>query len=462
MMEESADMQALREEIRRKDREIQGLREQLAARPEPGGCAVLPDIHGVGDPLPDLDKRALSNADILRFSRQLVLPEFGVTGQLRLANASVLVIGCGGLGCPLAQYLAAAGIGRLGLLDYDVVEMSNLHRQVLHAENRIGTPKSQCVAKSLRDLNSGVEYVPYHTMLSPDLALNLIQQYDIIADCSDNVPTRYLVNDACVAAGKPLVSASALRWDGQLTVYNYQGGPCYRCLFPSPPPPETVTNCADGGVLGMVPGVMGCLQALEVLKIASGIGSSYSGVMLMYNALDGRFRNIKIRAKKPDCAACANASASVILKDYESFCGSSASDKCRMLNLLSAGERLTVRDYKRFLDDGVPHLLVDVRPQVEVDICRLPHSLHIPLSGLEERSGRWVDLLRSGAAQLQDGGNGTGKRVMVICKNGNDSQKAVRVLQDLSGKDMETLILKDVQGGLTAWARMIDPTFPEY
>ncbi|NP_001089319.1 adenylyltransferase and sulfurtransferase MOCS3 [Xenopus laevis] len=421
----------------------------------------LPELHGADEMLPELNKSCLTNPDILRYSRQLVLPDLGVQGQLKLSKASVLVIGCGGLGCPVAQYLAASGIGRLGLLDYDVVEMSNLHRQVLHGENRLGMSKSVSVAKTLRKLNSAVVYLPYHISLNPENALQIIQQYDIIADCSDNVPTRYLVNDTCVLAGKPLVSASALRWEGQLTVYNYHQGPCYRCLFPKPPPSETVTNCADGGVLGIVPGIIGSLQALEVLKIASGMAPSYSGVLLMFDALEGRFRNIKIRGKKNDCAACSNPSETAILQDYEAFCGSSASDKCRMLRLLSRDERLSVEEYKRLLDDHVPHILMDVRPQPEVDICRLPHSIHIPLKGLEEKNEKWVSFLRTKIAELITAGNRTEKTVITICKLGNDSQIAVKILQDLFGKE-DLFIAKDVQGGLMAWAENIDPMFPRY
>ncbi|XP_053317234.1 adenylyltransferase and sulfurtransferase MOCS3 isoform X1 [Spea bombifrons] len=457
----SSDIIALREEIKTKEEEIQNLKEKLAAF-EKVNVSLLPDLHNSSKKLPELTNNILKNSDILRYSRQLILPEFGIKGQLNLSNSSVLVIGCGGLGCPLAQYLAASGIGRLGLVDYDIVEMSNLHRQILHFEKRQGMPKSVSVVKTLKKLNSAVEYVPYHVMLNPDNVLELIQQYDVIADCSDNVPTRYLVNDACVVAGKPLVSASALRWQGQLTVYNHQGGPCYRCLFPTPPPPETVTNCADGGVLGIVPGIIGCMQALEVLKIAAGMPSSYSGTMLLYDALDGQFRNIKIRAKKLDCGVCGINSETLILEDYETFCGSSISDKCRMLSLLPNEERLTVQDYKKFLDDGVPHVLIDVRPQVEVDICHLPHSTNISLTHLEQKNELWIHYLSTKLAEIKCIENQTAKTVVVICKHGNDSQKAVKVLKELSGKEVDLIIAKDVQGGLMAWAKKIDPTFPQY
>ncbi|XP_063773644.1 adenylyltransferase and sulfurtransferase MOCS3 isoform X2 [Pseudophryne corroboree] len=437
---DSAVRDGLREEIRRKDAEIQMLKEQLAASHQRNkqestvqgkGCSSLVKLHTADDKLDELTKASLSNPDILRYSRQLVLPEFGVKG-------------------------------RLGLLDYDVVEMSNLHRQVLHGVKRQGISKAVSVVKTLRKLNPSVDYVPYQMMLNPGNALQLIQQYNVIADCSDNVPTRYLVNDACVTARKPLVSASALRWEGQLTVYNYQNGPCYRCLFPVPPPSETVTNCADGGVLGIVPGIMGCIQALEVLKIASGMSSSYSGIMLMYDALDGRFRNIKIRGKKPDCAVCSCNSKCQILENYEEFCGSPASDKCRTLNLLSSDERLTVQDYKQILDKRFPHLLIDVRPQPEVEICRLGHSVHIPLSQMEDKNITWIDFLNKSLAEINSGCNELEKRVIVICKLGNDSQKAVKILQRVSGKETEMFTAKDIKGGLMAWSEKIDLTFPQY
>ncbi|XP_069625576.1 adenylyltransferase and sulfurtransferase MOCS3 isoform X2 [Ranitomeya imitator] len=419
------------------------------------------ELHDVDKKLVEIVKTSLTNDDILRYSRQLVLPEFGVKGQLNLSRASVLIIGCGGLGCPVAQYLAAAGIGRLGLLDYDVVETSNLHRQVLHGEKRKGMSKSASVVKTLMNLNSSVEYVPYQMMLNPRNALQLIQQYDVIADCSDNVPTRYLINDACVAAAKPLVSASALRWEGQLTVYNHRGGPCYRCLFPVPPPAETVTNCADGGVLGIVPGIMGCMQALEVLKLTSGMASSFNGVMLMFDALDGRFRNIRIRGKKSDCTVCSSSELQ-LLADYEAFCGSSASDKCRTLNILSNEERITVQLYKQMLDEKVPHLLIDVRPQAEVDICHLEHSIHISLSQLEDRNLTWVNVLTERLSEVTKSTKEMGNKVIVICKLGNDSQKAVKILQEFSNRSTSKFEAKDIIGGLMAWSGKIDSTFPQY
>ncbi|XP_030902831.2 adenylyltransferase and sulfurtransferase MOCS3 [Melopsittacus undulatus] len=463
-----AEAARLSAEIRQRERELRGLRDRLAS--VLAGDAAADAAHNEEDAaafpgeLPPLPAQAsLSPADILRYSRQLVLPELGVRGQLLLARSSVLVVGCGGLGCPLAQYLAAAGVGRLGLVDHDVVETSNLHRQVLHGEARRGLPKAISAAAALRLLNSTVQYVPYCGALSTRTALELVRQYDVVADCSDNVPTRYLVNDACVLAGKPLVSGSALRLEGQLVVYNYQGGPCYRCLFPKPPPPETVTNCADGGVLGVVPGIMGCIQALEVLKIASGMGSSFNQFMLMFDAREGRFRNIKLRPKKPDCVVCGDNPSVTCLQDYEAFCGSSATDKCRTLHLLSSKDRISVEQYKKLLDEQVPHVLLDVRPQVEVDICRLAHAVHIPLSKLEEKDEHYLEHLEKRICEEKQRTNGqTSFPVYVICKLGNDSQKAVRILQELTVKEFASVLAKDIKGGLMAWATKIDPAFPQY
>ncbi|XP_071353625.1 adenylyltransferase and sulfurtransferase MOCS3 isoform X2 [Trachinotus anak] len=452
----SQEVSCLKAQLREREEEISALKNKLAQLEKSHNSAL--ELHDEVTPLTPLKaKPALSKEDIMRYSRQLLLPELGVQGQLSLSKTSVLVVGCGGLGCPLAQYLAAAGIGRLGLLDYDEVELSNLHRQVLHGEENQGQAKALSAANAVRRLNSTVECIPYNLQLSSENALRLIQQYDIVADCSDNVPTRYLVNDACVLSGKPLVSASALRMEGQLTVYNYRGGPCYRCLYPVPPPPETVTNCSDGGVLGVVPGIMGCFQALEVIKIASGQGSSCGQQLVMFDAQDARFRSIKLRPKQAGCAVCGEKPSVTKLVDYESFCGSAATDKCRKLNLLSRDQRITVQDYQSITDNAEPHLLLDVRPLVEVDICHLPFSLNIPLSSLEERKSEHIQLFQERISQLKHQ-----MAVYVICKLGNDSQKAVRVLEKMSGSEVDSITVKDICGGLMAWAKRIDPTFPQY
>ncbi|XP_055028463.2 adenylyltransferase and sulfurtransferase MOCS3 [Misgurnus anguillicaudatus] len=453
---------SLKTKLLDKEREIADLKKKLDQMEK--GNSILTELQEKVTDLPPLKSTAtLNNDDIMRYSRQLLLPQLGVKGQVSLSNKSVLVVGCGGLGCPLAQYLAAAGIGRLGLLDYDVVDMSNLHRQVLHTELTLGQPKALSAAQAISRLNSAVQCIPYHIQLSRENAIKLIQQYDIVADCSDNVPTRYLVNDACVLTGKPLVSASALRMEGQLTVYNYRGGPCYRCLYPSPPPPETVTNCSDGGVLGVVPGIMGCLQALEVLKIASGQGSSFEKQLLMFDGQDGRFRSIRLRAKQSECAVCGETPTVTQLQDYERFCGSAATDKCLRLNLLTKEQRVSVQEYKEILDSSTPHLLLDVRPKVEVDICHLPFSINIPLASLEEKKSEHIAQLKDKIGELKQQRRISSEvPVFVVCKLGNDSQKAVQVLEKMSGKDIEEVTLKDISGGLMAWANKIDPSFPQY
>uniref|UniRef100_A0A674AWI3 Adenylyltransferase and sulfurtransferase MOCS3 n=1 Tax=Salmo trutta TaxID=8032 RepID=A0A674AWI3_SALTR len=446
------EVSCLKARLMEKEKEIVALKNKLALEKV--------DLQEKVTTLPPLKlKAALSNEDIMRYSRQLILPEFGVQGQLNLSQTSVLVVGCGGLGCPLAQYLAAAGIGRVGLLDYDEVELSNLHRQVLHGEDSQGQAKAQSAAHAVRR---------YRRLLGPKitafLLLDIIHlMYDIVADCSDNVPTRYLVNDACVLSGKPLVSASALRMEGQLTVYNYRGGPCYRCLYPKPPPPEMVTNCSDGGILGVVPGIMGCFQALEVLKIASGQGSSCGQQLLMFDAQDAKFRSIRLRSKQASCAVCGENPTVTYLVDYEKFCGSAATDKCRRLNLLSKDQRVTVQEYKSIVDNTAAHLLLDVRPLVEVDICHLPTSLNIPLSSLEDRKSEHIRVLKERIGRVKEQmSNESQVPVYVICKLGNDSQKAVQVLEKMSGSEVDFVTVKDICGGLMAWAQKIDPSFPQY
>lgn len=459
---ETDEEKQLKKLLKEKEDEIMALKRKLSHFEK--SQTVTQELFKKVIPLTPLEAKAtLSKEDIMRYSRQLLLPELSVQGQLNLSKTSVLIVGCGGLGCPLAQYLAAAGIGRLGLLDYDEVELSNLHRQILHGEENRGQAKALSAANSVKRLNSTVECVPYRLQLSPENALQLIQQYDIVADCSDNVPTRYLVNDACVLSGKPLVSASALRMEGQLTVYNYHGGPCYRCLYPVPPPPETVTNCSDGGVLGVVPGIMGSLQALEVIKIAAGRGSSCSQQLVMFDALETRFRSIKLRPKQANCAVCGENPSVTKLVDYEAFCGSAATDKCQKLNLLSGDQRITVKEYKMVLDSADPHILLDVRPDIEVDICHLPFSLNIPLSSLEERKSDQILLLRDRISQLkQQMADDHRPPVFVICKLGNFSQKAVQILEQMSGSEVDCITVKDICGGLMAWASKVDPSFPQY
>ncbi|XP_047484067.1 adenylyltransferase and sulfurtransferase MOCS3-like isoform X2 [Penaeus chinensis] len=442
----------LLEELRKKELEIQTLKEQLknqnkktAEDVEVFTLKALP-CHS----LPRTNAE-LNNKGIARYSRQLILPELGPKGQKKLLGSSVLIVGCGGLGCPAAIYLAAAGVGRIGLLDYDVIEISNLHRQVLHTEERIGVPKAISIAQSINALNKDVEVLPYDFVLTSEVALQLISKYDLILDCTDNVATRYLLNDACVMADKPLVSGSALRYEGQLTVYHYEGGPCYRCLHPKPPPPETVTNCSDGGVLGAVPGTIGCLQALEAIKIITNIGSPLSQSLLLFDGLYGTFRTVKLRGHKSTCEVCGDNPTITKLIDYEQFCGAAATDKDTGLSLLGREKRITVEEYKSLRDSKTPHVLIDTRLPVEQEICGLPNSVNIPMSQIEKEKSQ--DIIQS---NLESHGT---KKVFCICRRGNDSQKAVLELSQLLGEEYE---VKDIIGGLTAWANKIDSSYPVY
>ncbi|XP_060590470.1 adenylyltransferase and sulfurtransferase MOCS3-like [Ruditapes philippinarum] len=441
--------------IEEKNREIERLRSVNVLKVTPTDVYTESDVEHCKKPCAKKDK--LINAEISRYSRQLILPEIGVKGQISLGNTSVLIVGAGGLGCPSAVYLAAAGIGCLGLVDFDEVDLSNLHRQILHSEVKVGMQKSLSAAQACNSLNSFVKCVPYHLPLNSSNALDIIQQYDIVLDCTDNVATRYLLNDACILAGKPLVSGSALRFEGQLTVYNYKGGPCYRCLYPKPPPPETVTNCSDGGVLGVIPGIIGSLQALEAIKIAAGLDSSYSQKLLMYDGLDGTFRTIRLRGRQPTCPVCGDNPTITQLIDYEQFCGAKATDKDKNIEVLGTNDRITAKEYKSLLDSGQPHVLLDVRQPVEMDICQLPKSaVNIPIGAIHKSSS--IDQL---SASIDSLGQTTEQvPVICVCRRGNDSQLAVqKIKQELS---THKAVIKDIKGGLTAWAKTVDPEFPTY
>ncbi|XP_071505068.1 adenylyltransferase and sulfurtransferase MOCS3-like [Diadema antillarum] len=404
----------------------------------------------------------LDNASIKRYSRQLILPEIGVQGQLKMVNTSVLIVGAGGLGCPSAIYLAAAGIGRLGVVDYDEVELSNLHRQILHTEQRVGMSKSDSIKTGVNSLNSSVRCTPYHIQLDRHNALDIIRQYDIVLDCTDNVATRYLLNDACVLAGKPLVSGSALRFEGQLTVYNHDGGPCYRCLYPKPPPAETVTNCSEGGVVGVVPGIIGCIQGLEAIKMAAGLGTSYSQKLLVFDGLDGSFRTIRLRPKKATCVVCGEVPSVTELIDYEEFCGASATDKCLRVHLLKAEDRISAESLAAKLGQtpSPSCLLLDCRSRIEFEICRLPNSINLPLPDIENKKD--ISTLEEAILERHSQARRDNQPlpIYVVCRRGNDSQKAVLQLRELLASSPVTI--KDLSGGLTAWATRVDPNFPQY
>ncbi|XP_005098924.1 adenylyltransferase and sulfurtransferase MOCS3 [Aplysia californica] len=451
-----ADIKELQEALLKKDEEIRLLKQKVEEANAQLRVVTTANADVVSKLLETSSK--LSNDDIMRYSRQLILPDLGVKGQIGLKNSSVLIIGAGGLGCPAAIYLAAAGIGRLGVVDYDEVELSNLHRQILHTESRVGLSKSLSIARSCHSLNSSVEYVPYQLQLDSSNALDIIKCYDIVLDATDNVATRYLLNDACVLAGKPLVSGSALRFEGQLTVYNYEGGPCYRCLYPRPPPPETVTNCSEGGVVGVVPGIIGSIQALEAIKIASGLGSSYKQRLLLFDALDGTFRTPKLRPRNTDCPVCGDKPSIQQLIDYEQFCGARASDKDKDLHVLEENCRISPKEYAEMLKGGEPHILLDVRPAVELDICRLPQpALNIPYSSFG-KSGTTCPSDLSQA--MEKYGEDEKVPIVCVCRRGNDSQLVVRELKEkLAGKNVTVM---DIKRGLYGWQKQVDQSFPLY
>ncbi|KAB7498698.1 Adenylyltransferase and sulfurtransferase MOCS3-2 [Armadillidium nasatum] len=407
------------------------------------------------DPLPSLQfKNTKSNLAYLetikRFSRQLILPEFGPSKQDILGSSAVLIVGCGGLGCPAAIYLAAAGISTLGLVDYDDVELSNLHRQILHTESSIGMSKAFSVKNAVKNLNSKVTCLTHTDSVTSSNIMEIIKKYDIVLDCTDNVATRYLLNDACFFLRIPLVSGAALRFEGQLTIYGLDNGPCYRCLYPVPPAPENVTNCSEGGVLGVVPGIIGTMQALEAIKVLCGIGEPCSGQMLIFDALTTKFRNIKVRNRSQNCQLCGSNPTINELIDYEAFCGARATDKDQNVSILEANHRITCRQLSDMIKRNDHFLLVDVRPSVELEICRLGDPLNVPIRQIESKFSKEKVINAIHETQADT--------IICICRRGNDSQRAVNVLQEYFPNQR----VCDVIGGLTSWAAQIDKTFPVY
>lgn len=397
------------------------------------------------------NNHTLTNRDISKYSRQIIVPTIGVKGQEKIKAASVLIVGCGGLGCPAAQYLVGCGIGKLGLVDYDLVEENNLHRQLLHTEENIGLPKVKSAAAALKKLNNEVKIDEYNVQLDSKNAFPIISQYDVVVDATDNVATRYLINDACVMSGKPLVSGSAVRTEGQLTVLNYKNGPCYRCLFPYPPPPETVTNCGDAGVLGPIPGVIGVLQALQVIYIIIENENILSRSLLLLDGVDTRFRTIKLRDRMKTCVVCGASPTVTELIDYEQFCGAPAADKNPDLKLLQVNERLTPEDLYQHLKSDKPLILLDVRSQLEFQICNIPGSINIPLDDLTKPENQ--EMLET---KLKE--KSIFRKVCIVCRRGNDSQRGVIKLKE----KFNEIPMCDLKGGLHAWARDIDQSFPVY
>lgn len=383
------------------------------------------------------------------------MPEIGIKGQIKLKNSAILIVGAGGLGCPAALYLASAGVGHIGIIDYDDIEINNLHRQLLYTESNIGISKANAAVETLNRLNSTIKVIPYKIQLDSNNALDIIKSYDVILDATDNVATRYLLNDACVLNNKPLVSGSALKFEGHLSVFNYNG-PCYRCIFPKPPPPETVTNCGDGGVFGPAVGTIGILQALEALKIVLDLPCILSGQLLLFDGLETKFRNISLRAKNVNCVVCGDHPTIHKLIDYEQFCGAKANDKNPNLNLLKKEERISVEEYNIMKVDAKAHILIDVRSAEEFEICHLKNSINIPLNDIN--NDEKINFIKNKIQEMQKQYDKT--TLYVICRRGNDSQKAVINLQTVFKES--NLEIKDIIGGIHAWSKKIDCTIPIY
>ncbi|KAL1430862.1 hypothetical protein MTO96_014722 [Rhipicephalus appendiculatus] len=384
-----SEVASLRAEVEAKDAEIQRLRRELSREQA---------LAGVID-------AALNKDDVSRYSRQMLLPGFGVQGQKALKSASVLIVGAGGLGCPCAAYLAAAGVGKIGIVDFDAVEKSNLHRQILHSEAKVGLSKVDSLVIALRELNSQPEYVRHSAVLDSSNALDIIGRYQVVVDASDNAATRH-------------------------------------------PPTSTVTNCSEGGVIGMVPGVIGCMQALEVVKILTGHGDVCSGKLLLFDGADARWRQVALRGKLPNCDVCADPSKAPAVRDYAAWCGIGPTNKCSGLNVLPKELRISCQDLRdRLLRKEPSSLLLDVRPNYQFEMCHLPGSLNIPLEQLDNE----LSSLEEKLANNTD--------VVVICRRGNDSQLAVEKLRQAWS---ERIKVCDVRGGLEAWARTVDPEFPTY
>ena len=380
----------------------------------------------------------LSHEEILRYSRHLLIPEVGLEGQKKLLASSVLVIGTGGLGSPVALYLAAAGVGRIGLVDFDVVDSSNLQRQIIHGNGTVGTLKVESARERLRDLNPGIQVDIYNEPFTSANAMRIAQDYELLVDGSDNFPTRYLVNDLCVLTGKADVFGSIYRFEGQASVFYAKEGPCYRCLFPEPPPPGMVPSCAEGGVLGVLPGTIGTIQATEAIKLLLGIGSSLAGRLVLYNAMDMSFDTIKLK-KNPNCKVCGAHPEITELIDYDAFCGVPGFDHDEG----SAGKNwdISAGDLAMRIKNGEIIRLIDVREPHELAISSLPGEENIPLGQL--------------AAHLSE--LDSTQEIVLFCKTGARSTRALELLASAGFKRV-----KNLQGGINAWAREVDTKLPIY
>ena len=391
-------------------------------------------------PLPPLVEPAesLSVDEVRRYSRHLIIPDVGVTGQKRFKNAKVLCVGAGGLGSPALMYLAAAGVGTLGIVEFDTVDESNLQRQIIHGQSDIGRKKSESARDSVREINPYVNVVIHDTALSNDNVFEIFGQYDLIVDGTDNFATRYLVNDACVLLGKPYVWGSIYRFDGQASVFWAEHGPCYRCLYPEPPPPGMVPSCAEGGVLGVLCASVGSIQVTEAVKLLAGIGEPLLGRLMVYDALEMTYRQIRVR-KDPNCAVCGENPTVTELIDYEDFCGSVSEEAAAA----TVGSTITAPELRDWLDAGKSIHLVDVREPAEYEIVRIPGSVLVPKNEI---------IMGNALADLpQD------KQIVLYCKTGVRSAEALAALKAAGFRDAV-----HVQGGVVSWVRNVDPSLPIY
>src|SRR5580658_5275443 len=404
--------------------------------------SIVPSIAGgsVAAP-PEPATAELSKDEILRYSRHLIMPEVGTEGQLKLKAAKVLLVGTGGLGAPLGLYLAAAGVGRIGLVDFDVVDFTNLQRQVIHGTKDVGRKKLDSAADRMADINPFVQIDKYEVALTSDNALEILAPYDIVIDGTDNFPTRYLVNDACVILKKPNVYGSIFRFEGQASVFAYPGGPCYRCLYPEPPPPGLVPSCAEGGVLGILPGTIGLIQATEAVKLILGIGETLVGRLMLYDALAMRFRELKLR-RNPDCPVCGDHPTITKLIDYHQFCGVPSPNQAPAAqeNKMNEGD-IDVIELKEKLDRKDNFVLIDVREPHEYKICNIPGAKLIPLGEFPQHVGEFSP----------------DDDIVIHCRSGMRSGKACNILRAAGFQHV-----RNVVGGILAWSDQVDPSMPKY
>jgi sulfur-carrier protein adenylyltransferase/sulfurtransferase len=402
--------------------------------------SIIPSVAGGVGATATSAGVTLNGDEVKRYSRHLILPEVGMEGQKKLKAARVLCIGAGGLGSPVAMYLAAAGVGTIGIVDFDVVDFSNLQRQILHGTPDVGRPKLQSATDRLHALNPNVQIESYETALTSQNALQLFKDYDVIVDGTDNFPTRYLVNDACVLLGKPNAYGSIFRFEGQASVFAAKDGPCYRCLYPEPPPPGLVPSCAEGGVLGVLPGIVGCIQANETLKLILGIGEPLIGRFLVFDSLRMKFRELKLR-KDPDCPVCGTHPTVTALIDYDQFCGVAPAQQPDAAAAGSSATEISVSELKERMDKGEDVFVLDVREPHEYEINRIPGSTLIPLGDLAERF-----------AELD-----ANREIVTQCKSGMRSARAANFLREHGFKNVRNL-----KGGVIAWVDQVDPTQPKY